>query len=44
VALDAPCAAYCQRIMRWPLMEEWVAAARAEPDGLDELDQLDAEF
>jgi glutathione S-transferase len=44
VALDAACAAYCQRILSWPLMVEWVTAARAEPDALDELDQLDAEF
>jgi glutathione S-transferase len=44
VALDPECAAYCRRIMAWPLMVEWVEAARAEPDGLDELDRLDAEF
>jgi glutathione S-transferase len=44
VTLDAPCATYCQRIMRWPLMLEWIEAARAESDELDELDQLDAEF
>jgi len=41
VALDAVCGAYCQRIMALPEMIEWVAAARAEPDDLEE---LDAEF
>src|SRR4051794_11716181 len=28
VALDADCAAYCRRILEWPLMAEWVEAAR----------------
>jgi glutathione S-transferase len=41
VALDAICAAYCQQIMALPPMREWVAAARAEPQ---EIDELDAEF
>lgn len=41
VALDAVCAAYCQRVMALPAMQEWVSAARAEPDDIDE---LDAEF
>ena len=38
VALDPVCAAYGQRIMALPDMVEWVAAARAEPDALEELD------
>ena len=41
VALDMGCAAYCQRIMELPAMQEWVAAAKQEPDDIDE---LDAEF
>ena len=38
VALDRACADYCQRIMALPEMIEWVAAAKAEPDDLEELD------
>jgi glutathione S-transferase len=41
VALDGPCADYCRAIMALAEMQEWVAAARAEPD---EIDELDAEF
>jgi glutathione S-transferase len=41
VALDKVCAAYCKRIMELPAMQEWVAAAKAEPE---EIDELDAEF
>lgn len=41
VALDRDSAAYCKRIMELPAMQEWVAAAREEPD---EIDELDAEF
>jgi hypothetical protein len=33
--------AYCKRIMDLPAMQEWVAAAKAQPD---EIDELDAEF
>jgi glutathione S-transferase len=32
------CAAYGERIMALPDMDAWVAAARAEPDALQELD------
>lgn len=39
--LDADCAAYCQTIMALPHMQDWVAAAKAEPE---ELDELDVEF
>ena len=41
VALDRECTAYCKRVMELPAMQEWVAAAKAEPD---EIDELDAEF
>jgi glutathione S-transferase len=41
VKLDQPCSAYCELIMAMPAMQEWVKAARAEPD---EIDELDAEF
>jgi glutathione S-transferase len=39
--LDAQCMTYCRQIMALPHMLEWVEAARAEPD---ELEDLDAEF
>jgi glutathione S-transferase len=39
--LDQTCAAYAWAIMALPAMQEWVAAAQAEPD---EIDELDAEF
>jgi glutathione S-transferase len=39
--LDTQCAAYCRSIMALPHMEEWVAAAKAEPE---ELEELDVEF
>jgi glutathione S-transferase len=38
VALDDQCTAYCRDIMALPEMIEWVAAAKAEPDDLEELD------
>jgi glutathione S-transferase len=38
VKLDGPCTAYGERIMAMPEMAEWVAAARREPDDIDELD------
>ncbi len=38
VALDPTCASYCRRIMAWPLMVEWIEAARAEPDDVEELE------
>jgi glutathione S-transferase len=36
VKLDPQCTAYCQTIMALPLMQEWVAGAKAEPDGVEE--------
>jgi glutathione S-transferase len=41
VPLDPTCAKYCQTIMSWAPMQEWVAGAQAEPD---ELEELDVEF
>ena len=41
VKLDATCTAYCKRIMALPEMQEWVAAAKAEPE---EIDELEVEF
>ena len=41
VKLERDCAAYGERIMALPAMKEWVAAAKAEPD---ELEELDVEF
>ena len=38
VKLPAPCARYCQSIMAMPEMKEWVAAAKLEPDDIEELD------
>lgn len=41
VLIGEACLAYCDTIMALPAMKEWVAAAEAEPDDIDE---LDAEF
>jgi glutathione S-transferase len=41
VKLEPGCIAYCTSIMAMPAMQEWIAAARAEPD---ELEELDVEF
>jgi len=41
VKLDPECAAYCRNVMAWPIMQDWIEAAKAEPD---ELDELDVEF
>jgi glutathione S-transferase len=38
VELDEPCQEYCRRIMALPEMIEWIAAARREPEAIDELD------
>ena len=38
VRLDSDCTDYCARIMEWPVMAEWVAAAREEPEEIEELD------
>ncbi|MEO7546784.1 MAG: glutathione S-transferase [Ramlibacter sp.] len=41
VPLDKASAGYCKRVMELPAMKEWIAAAKKEPD---EIDELDAEF
>jgi len=41
VKLDAACAAYCETIMAMPAMQEWIAAAKTEPE---EVEELDVEF
>jgi glutathione S-transferase len=41
VKLDATCAAYCKAILALPQMNEWIEAARTEPE---ELEELDVEF
>jgi glutathione S-transferase len=38
VKLNKPCTQYCQTIMAMPEMQEWVAAAKLEPDEIEELD------
>jgi glutathione S-transferase len=38
VKLNKPCILYCKTIMDMPEMKEWVAAAKAEPDDIEELD------
>jgi len=41
VGLDRPCNDYCETIMGLPAMQEWIAAAAAEPE---EVEELDVEF
>ena len=41
VELDAACKAYCDTVMALEPVQEWVAEAMLEPDGIDE---LEAEF
>jgi glutathione S-transferase len=38
VKLPKPCADYCNSVMAMPEMKEWVAAAKAEPEEIEELD------
>jgi glutathione S-transferase len=38
VPLDAASRRYCETVMAMPEMQEWLAAARAEPDDIAELD------
>jgi glutathione S-transferase len=35
---DPGCAAYCRRIMALPEMQQWIEAARLEPEDIDELE------
>jgi len=41
VPLEPPLQAYCDRILSWPLLEEWTAGAIVEAD---EIDELEVEF
>jgi glutathione S-transferase len=41
VKLEQACSAYRHGFMAWSLMKEWIEAASAEPD---ELEELDVEF
>jgi glutathione S-transferase len=38
IALDPLCEAYCKTILSMPEMKEWIAAATAEPDDIEELE------
>jgi glutathione S-transferase len=38
VKLNKPCIEYCRTIMAMPEMKEWIAAAKLEPDEIEELD------
>lgn len=38
VKLDPVCTAYADRIMALPEMQEWIAAAKLEPEDIDELE------
>jgi glutathione S-transferase len=38
VKLNKPGFQYCQTIMAMPEMQEWIAAAKKEPDEIEELD------
>ena len=41
VTLDKTCRAYCDLIMQWPAMQEWIADAREE---VEEIEELEVEF
>lgn len=38
VVLDTACAGYVKTVMAMPELQEWIAAAKLEPDDIDELD------
>ena len=38
VKLNRPCIEYARTIMAMPEMIEWIAAAKLEPDDIEELD------
>jgi glutathione S-transferase len=38
VALPANCAAFRDHVMAWPLLTQWIEAAQAEPDEIEELE------
>ncbi len=41
VEIDDRASAYCDRIMKWAPMKEWIREAKAEPE---EIEELDVEF
>ena len=41
VRLDSECAAYCERVLEWPALQQWIADAKAEEE---EIEELDVEF
>lgn len=44
VAVTGRAAGFCDHIMAWPLMQEWIAAALREPEAMIEELEVDAEF
>lgn len=38
VPLEGVCATYCQTVTALPCMQEWIAAAKTEPDDIEELE------
>ena len=38
VKLNKSCILYCQTIMAMPEMQQWIAAARLEPEEIEDLD------
>ncbi len=38
VTLDDACGAYCQQVLAWPDLQEWITAAAAEPEQIEELE------
>ncbi len=38
VHVDTLCSEYCAQIMRWPDMQEWLEAAKHEPEQIEELE------
>jgi glutathione S-transferase len=41
VPLDKACKAYCETIMGWPAMQEWIADAKNE---VEEIEEMEVEF
>jgi glutathione S-transferase len=41
VKIDDACRAYCDHVMNWPDMREWVTSAKQEPE---EIEELEVEF
>jgi glutathione S-transferase len=35
---DRACIEYCLRVMAMPEMQEWIAAAKTEPESMEELE------